>query len=152
MFQANDIREVSVEGTKRVGQRGVRTRSPRFKSDDPRIGGGLSSPTGWTVEDGVPMYTFQTPPGLKIGFGGGPLVGDVPLQLLFWGDFWKTAQNPSAADILNAVNNIVNSLYLSELKQYGFNSITNVAATIVSSPPPPPGTYTVTMSGTWYGR
>lgn len=142
MAKLRTPRHVAIKSAKKSTRR-LRKRVPRFDAGDPRLtGAGLANPTGLVFQNGVPVYTFNTQPGLNITFNGGAHVGDAQLELLFWGNFWKTASNPSMGDIVQAVQKIVNSGYLSELTQYGFNSITGVGSTQVSNPPPPPGTYT----------
>jgi hypothetical protein len=140
MARKPDVRR-QVRSARKV-RRQLRERAARFVPGDPRLtGAGLASPTGLVFQDGVPIYTFTTPAGLNLTFNNGAHIGDAQLELLFWGDFWKTASNPSMADIVQAVNNIVSSEYLSELTQYGFHSITGVDSMIVSDPAPPAGTY-----------
>jgi hypothetical protein len=72
---------------------------------------------------------------------GGPLVGTVDLELLFWGSQWITLGSPSTGDVINAVQRILASAYLSELQQYGFQSITLRGSTIVTKPGPGAPTY-----------
>jgi hypothetical protein len=69
---------------------------------------------------------------------GGQIVGTATLQLLFWGNFWEQATNPSAGDITNAVAAILNSPYLSQLDQYGLKSLSLGPSTIVHVDVPSP--------------
>lgn len=101
------------------------------------IPGSLASPISVDVsEPGVAIYKFATPV-VALTNGGGAIVGSARLVLLFWGSFWQTATNPSAAEIYAGVTDIVNSPYLSELSQYGFQSLTIDPPVIVIDPGPP---------------
>jgi hypothetical protein len=67
---------------------------------------------------------------------GGPVANGFRLELLFWGDYWQT--NASlVSDLTQAISDILASPYLSELSQYGVNSISQGNSTIVLSPGPP---------------
>ncbi|MEP7178827.1 MAG: hypothetical protein ABI775_07045, partial [Pseudonocardiales bacterium] len=72
---------------------------------------------------------------------GGGAVGAADLELLFWGDYWRTANGPSTGDVMTAMGRILTSPYLSELNQYGFSSLRLRGGTLVSSPGPPGGTF-----------
>jgi hypothetical protein len=56
----------------------------------------------------------------KFHDGGGPVLSNARIQLVFWGAAWGSAPppTPSAAQISNAVTNILTSPYLSALSQY----------------------------------
>ena len=127
---------------------------PRSIGIDPPAGGsfpsGLSNPVGVISEPGAEIYKFLTLP-VTLNNGGGAVVGSARLVLLFWGEFWQTANNPSAADITAAVTDIVNSPYLSELSQYGFRSLTIDPPVIVIQPVPPSQGTPAKTRKTWSG-
>lgn len=106
----------------------------------PRIPLGLSKPFNAIDLGTKVIYEFTQLP-LNLSRGGCPAVGSADLQLLFWGDFWNTAVNPSTGDITAAVTAILASPYLSELEQYGFNSLTMRKPLVVVDPGPPGGVY-----------
>ena len=81
------------------------------------------------------IYVFQEIPN-HLSYRGGPVVGAASLQLLFWGDFWNTATNPSLEEVTEAVSAIIDSPYLSELAQYGFQSLTLNTPLVVTQPGP----------------
>jgi hypothetical protein len=73
--------------------------------------------------------------------GGGPVILGCQLELIFWGDTWRTGPNLSGvspASVVNAVENILTGPYLMLLGQYGFNSVAIQGTTLVTVPPPPP--------------
>lgn len=100
---------------------------------------GLTPPTDIIEEPGRRIYKYTTPPTsvfIKLAKASGARV-----ELLFWGDFWRTALKPSVSDITQAVSDVISSPYLSELQQYGIGSITLGRATIVLQPGPNSPTY-----------
>jgi hypothetical protein len=115
--------------------------SGRISPADPRVPSGLTVPTGVIHDISRDVFKYVTPSGIHATYNQGTIVGSARLELLFWGDFWKTATNPSLGDVVQAARSIVASPYLSELNQYGFQSLDMGGATIVSAPPPPPGSY-----------
>lgn len=117
-------------------------RSYRSEADMPGgIPAGLSPPNGSIGEPGRTIWKYQTPPGTGLHFDGGAVVDTARLVLLFWGDFWQTATNPSVGDIHQAAADILNSPYLCEMMQYGFQGLTLDPATIVIQPGPSFPTY-----------
>ena len=52
---------------------------------------------------------------------GGPKLSNVGVTLLFWGQAWGNAQNPSRQDVEADVASIMAGPYLRELDQYGVN-------------------------------
>lgn len=101
---------------------------------------GLNDPTGSIGKPGVTIWKFPTVP-IQLHFDGGAIVTHARLAPLFWGDFWKTASNPSANDIHQAIASILQSPYLCEVMQYGFQSLSLDAGMIVTSPEPSFPTY-----------
>lgn len=61
------------------------------------------------------------------GNPNGPHLATVSLQLIFLGPEWSTQTNPSEQDVVNSVNTILNSSYLSEMGQYGYQGPIKVA-------------------------
>jgi hypothetical protein len=114
------------------------------RSANPRAGGpipsGLSNPVGALGGPGVTIWKFITPP-TALSRGLGPIVTTARLVPLFWGDFWRTATDPSVADVHQAIEQLLLSPYLSEVSQYGFQSLTLDPPLIVVTPGPRFPTY-----------
>jgi len=116
----------------------------------PGIRGVANGPGGWRPNISAPSayrydgatvigkYTVggDAGPADRAHDAGGPKVGAVDLELLFWGDAWRTATAPSTNDVINAMQQLVDSPYLSALHQYGFTSLHLRGATLVSDPGP----------------
>lgn len=104
----------------------------------PRIPSGLKGfpPVNAIFEGNRTIYEYASPP-FGVRFDGGAIVGTAKLQLLFWGDFWTNASNPSLNDLQKAAAEILASPYLSELNQYGFQGLTLNEPMIVVEPGPP---------------
>ena len=128
---------------RRYSRRMLRPRhvSPAAPSGIP---GGLSDPTGVVNEPGRAIWKFMTLPitltrgrGLDVG----PVVTSARLVTLFWGEFWLSATDPSVDDIYSAIQQIVASPYLSELSQYGFESLTLDPPVLVFKPGPTSPTF-----------
>jgi hypothetical protein len=100
----------------------------------------LSNPSGFIDEPGRRIYKFD---GLvaTLNFDGGAIITTARLVPLFWGEYWKTAIAPSPGDIQQAITDILASPYLSEVKQYGFEGLSQDPGMIVISPGPPSPTY-----------
>jgi hypothetical protein len=80
---------------------------------------------------------------------GGPTIPNVHLQIIFWGADWSTekttATSASMADILTSVQRIISQTpYLSQMGQYGFQSIDIRGHQQVTSSEPPFPTFTYT--------
>ena len=129
-------------------------RGKRSKAKVP-VHGGTIGPGGWRPDPSDPIsyrYAGASAVG-KYGVAGdatgtdsahdagGGAVGAADLEILFWGDYWRTATGPSTADVMSAMGAIVASPYLSALNQYGFSSLRLRGGTLVSSPGPPGGTF-----------
>src|SRR5262245_32323291 len=56
---------------------------------------------------------------ITVSNGGGAIIRNVPVQLLFWGSAWRTDPNPSIYSVIDAVRSMVTGPYLSRLAQYG---------------------------------
>jgi hypothetical protein len=70
---------------------------------------------------------------------GGPVIGRVSLQLIFWGAAWPNPPSgPNAAQITAAAQKIVTGPYLSSLLQYGAYLGSLRGTTFVNSDPPNP--------------
>jgi hypothetical protein len=54
----------------------------------------------------------------KIVDQGGPVMANAKVQLIFWGDWNNSSQNPSKDTIATAIQSIINSEYYSKLSQY----------------------------------
>jgi hypothetical protein len=150
-FEKNDVGEVAVALTSirhvfarnSSGRRFAPAFPRSYRSEVDMPGGipsGLSSPNGSVVEPGRRIWKYPTPP-TSLSFEGGAIVGTARLVLLFWGEFWQTATNPSVADIHQAADEILNSPYLREMTQYGFLGLSLDPPTIVLRPGPAFPTY-----------
>ena len=135
------VRHMSQKRTKRTFLP-VKRRSPRLvnKNEPGGFPTGLANPTGAVYEPGRIIWKFATTP-ISLEFNGGAIAGSARLVLLFWGDFWETAVSPSVSDIHQAVADILNSPYLSEMMQYGFRWLTLDPPLIVLKPDPPSPTF-----------
>src|SRR4051794_27656195 len=98
------------------------TSSSIVAEDFGNYSGDLTPPVGVIYENNTKIYEFLTLP-LSTHFDRGAVVGTTTLILLFWGDFWLTATDPSVPVIRSAVSHIIDSPYLTELSQYGFQSL-----------------------------
>jgi hypothetical protein len=67
---------------------------------------------------------------------GAGTIGNVDLELLFWGNQWWSATGPTMNEIIGAVQQLLASPYLSALTQYGFGNVNLRSATLVSQPAP----------------
>src|SRR5438067_4686132 len=69
---------------------------------------------------GAKLNTYgDAPAGTNFAYFGGPVIGNVDVQLVFWGKEWGTAPPVAPTDIQNRVNSILNGPYMSKLTQYG---------------------------------
>ncbi|HVT12997.1 MAG TPA: hypothetical protein VHE55_12100 [Fimbriimonadaceae bacterium] len=107
-----------------------------------RIPIGLSQPSKVVFEGPTTLYYYLDHPGDVFRQHGGAMVVEASLQLLFWGGYWQHGTDPSADEIVEAINGILSSPYLSELSQYGYQSLTIRPAKIVLDPGPSTGSYT----------
>lgn len=100
-----------------------------------------SAPTSIVDDDGLQVAVYSVDGDAdssdSVHNSGGALVVTAPVELVFWGTQWQTAAAPSANDIVGAATRIINSSYLAELEQYGFQRVTVQGSTIVTSPAPP---------------
>ncbi len=67
---------------------------------------------------------------------GGPLLVSAQLELIFWGSAWQPAVNPSSNQVVTAVQSILSGPYLSQMRQYGYQSVTLRGVTYATSNPP----------------
>jgi hypothetical protein len=75
----------------------------------------------------------------NITFHNGWIASGVPVELLFWGSWWKSDPEGSSrmAELVDAVQRLLNSCYLWELDQYRAAPATYRGALVVEKPPPP---------------
>jgi hypothetical protein len=118
-------------------------RRPRG-NNPPALGGvptGLSEPTGGAIDEpGRTIWKYATGR-WSMNRGDGPVVTTAQLVPLFWGDFWRTATDPAVGDVYQAIAQILASPYLSEVMQYGFESLTLDVPRIVIPPEPVPQSF-----------
>ncbi len=111
---------------------------------------GANGPGGWRPDPADPVsyrYAGSTVVG-RYGVGGDAVatdsvsnkgagtIGNVDLELLFWGDQWWTASGPTMNEVIGAVQQLLASPYLSALTQYGTGKVNLRSATLVSKPGP----------------
>src|SRR5262245_39976177 len=85
------------------------------------------------------LTIFFGSPAETITNGGGPLLDNVHVRLVFWGPQWNTPANqPLAANFEAAVDTLLGSTYLSGLKQYSsaLGGGSRVSTTFVTSSSP----------------
>jgi hypothetical protein len=91
---------------------------------------------------GAKLNTYgDAPPGTKFQNFGGQVIGNVDIQLVFWGREWASPAPPVAPiDIQNRVQTILHSPYLSKLTQYGCSATGRVRGTtfVTDGDPPNP--------------
>ena len=69
--------------------------------------------------------------------GGGGTIGNVQVQLIFWGAAWNDPSNsPSAAQVTGAVASILSGPYMNKVGQYGAGAGTLAGSWILSAPEP----------------
>ena len=68
---------------------------------------------------------------------GGPLIVNTPMQLIFWGSAWPNAAGPGSSAVTAAIKTVLSGPYLSQMTQYGYQSVTLRGITYVTSPDPP---------------
>ncbi len=74
--------------------------------------------------------------GDSVSSHGGPIVVSNDVQLIFWGNWWKSASNPGTGDVIGMVQDVLGGPYLSELTQYGFLNLSVRKPILVASDPP----------------
>jgi hypothetical protein len=110
---------------------------------------GLSTPSGSPSTDSGTKSGSSTifnvpgnpPAGSQAQDLHGAKIGNVSLQVLFWGSVWQQPSNvPSAPSVMAAVTQILNSMYLSSLAQYGVagGSLAGPGVGVFGSEPPNP--------------
>jgi hypothetical protein len=120
-----------------------RPRRPFGKSVDapaPPLPADLGYPKSVIEEPGRRIYQYST--GEKIDVVIRLIKANgARVELLFWGDIWRTDLGPLASDLVQAASDIISSPYLSELLQYGIGSINIGSGTVVTHPEPSAPTY-----------
>src|SRR5690349_16900524 len=77
--------------------------------------------SAWSHPD-VPVLVFADSglPGFSVQHHGGPVGSGLPVELLFWGDWWNSPQGAARRVLLETrTQAVLASDYFSELKQYG---------------------------------
>ena len=88
----------------------------------------------------VPVIVFADSalPGFSVSPHGGPVGSGMPLELLFWGDWWNTSEGIARQVLITTrVQAVLASDYFSELKQYGIDRPHWRGAKVVTKPGPP---------------
>jgi hypothetical protein len=94
--------------------------------------------SAWSHPD-VPLLIFgtasQTNP--QVTFHGGPIATGLPVQLLYWGSWWTTAEGSARLALIDdRTQRLLASPYFSELLQYGIQPPHWRGSLIVTQPGP----------------
>jgi hypothetical protein len=95
--------------------------------------------SSWSHPD-VPLLVFSEsgPHASPVQYHGGPVGSGLPVELLYWGDWWNT---PAGADRRALINTrthaLLDSNYFAEMQQYGVERPHWRGAMIVTRPGPP---------------
>jgi len=95
--------------------------------------------SAWSHPD-VPVLVFADSglPGFSVQHHGGPVGSGIPVELLFWGDWWNSPQGVARRVLIETrAQAVLASDYFSELKQYGIERPHWRGAKIVTKPGPP---------------
>lgn len=98
----------------------------------------------WSHPD-CPVLVFadHALPGTSVDFHGGPIGTGLPVQLIYWGEWWTTPAGATRRAMINdRTQRLINSDYFSELAQYGINRPTWREPAIICTQPIPPGSFT----------
>lgn len=91
----------------------------------------------------VLIFADNALPGSSVEFHGGPVGTDLPVQLIYWGEWWNSPAGAARrAMITDRTQRLINSDYFSELAQYGVNRPTWRQPAIICTKPYPPGSFT----------
>jgi hypothetical protein len=86
----------------------------------------------------VLVFADSQLPGFSVQHHGGPVGSGLPVELLFWGDWWNSVEGANRrALIMDRTQALLASDYFSELKQYGVDRPYWRGALTVTSPGPP---------------
>jgi len=94
--------------------------------------------SAWSHPD-VPVLVFadHSLPGFSVQNHGGPVGSGIPVELLFWGDWWNSADGIARRDLyITRVQALLASDYFSELVQYGIAKPRWRGAKVVTEPEP----------------
>jgi hypothetical protein len=84
------------------------------------------------------IFADHSLPGSSVTFHGGAIGTGLPVQLIFWGGWWKSPDGAARASlIIDRTQAVINSQYFSELEQYGIARPTWRGAITVTEPGPP---------------
>lgn len=75
--------------------------------------------------------------GTSVSNGGGPVLPNYRVQLVFWGAYWGGAPSPTIAALQTAIQALLAGPYLSSLAQYGVLGATYRGSTLVTATNPP---------------
>ena len=91
----------------------------------------------------VLIFADHALPGAAVDFHGGPIGTGLPVQLIYWGNWWNSAAGAGRrAMITDRTLRLINSEYFSELAQYGINRPTWRDPAIICTEPLPPTSFT----------
>ena len=133
------------EGIGETGKRmdvGRQVRSRRVSRRQYRLQAGVGIVPTVAPKIGAQLNVYgDAPPGTTFQNFGGPIIGNVDIQLVFWGRQWANPLPPAApADIQNRIQTIMHSPYLSKLTQYGCSGTGRLRGTtfVTDTDPPNP--------------
>ncbi|SDK93273.1 hypothetical protein SAMN04487916_104142 [Arthrobacter sp. ov407] len=98
----------------------------------------------WSHPD-CPVLVFADHklPGASVSFHGGPIGTGLPIQLIYWGGWWKSAAGAARRAMINdRTQRLINSEYFSELTQYGIDRPTWRDPALICTKPYPPSSFT----------
>ena len=101
------------------------------------------TPSGFVTRNGVSVATYSQPGDANsssfASYHGGGIIGDVNIQLIFWGTAWaNNTENPGQGEVQFALEQLIGTTYFEELGQYGMRTIGLHGVTLVNSDPPNP--------------
>ena len=103
-----------------------------------------SEPSGSVPSE--PESTLLTYPGdnsaSDVTYSGGAIAPSIPVQILFWGDYWNDSPGAATRDLLiTKVQELLSGPYTSALDQYGITPPVYGGSRVVTNWPPPTEPY-----------
>jgi hypothetical protein len=92
----------------------------------------------WANQDvSVIVFADHSLPGFSVQNHGGSVGSGIPVELLFWGDWWNSSEGIARRDLyITRVQAVLASNYFSELAQYGIAKPHWRGAKVVTDPEP----------------
>ena len=93
----------------------------------------------------VLIFADSVLPGFSVQHHGGPIGSGMPVELIFWGDWWLSPEGVSRQVLIQTrTQDLLASDYFAELKQYGILDRPHWRGAKVVSRPGPPGAFNST--------